>query len=81
MCESKSSHESFQGIPEWNALFKHVQRYHRHHAHVVAPLPLWQRYVGKNVRAVLRPAWSRVGNLLELPVPACFAADAGLVPP
>ena len=80
MCEAQSSHDSLRDLPEWKDLFRHVQRHHRHHAHVVAPLPLWQRHVGKNVRAALRPAWSRVGNLLELPVPARFVADAALVP-
>ena len=63
--------------PLWDRLFHFVQCHHRHHAHVVAPLPLWRRHVGADVDAVLRPAWCRAGYIFDLCADLLDPACAG----
>ena len=65
----------------WPRLFQWVRSHYRHHACVVAPLPLWQRHVGADVRAVLRPEWSSVVTLFDLDAPPAWVPDQALLLP
>ena len=65
----------------WPRLFQWVRSHYRHHACVVAPLPLWQRHVARTCARVLRPEWSSVVTLFDLDAPPAWVPDQALLLP